>query len=71
MSFWNSQQHTPAIWLAIGNGVTAVPTESISGTVFSDANGNANLDVGETGLSGQTVYIDTNDDGKRQFTSRL
>jgi hypothetical protein len=35
----------------------------ISGTAFSDSNRNGTLDVGESGLSGITVYIDSNNNG--------
>ena len=35
-------------------------TGSVSGTITSDANNNGIVDVGETVLSGVTVYIDTN-----------
>ena len=67
VSFWSAQQHTAEIWLAIGNGVSGAPAGSISGSVFNDADGDGNLDVGETGISGQIVYNDTNDDGQRQL----
>jgi subtilase family serine protease len=40
-----------------------VTTGSISGTVFSDNNGNGTLDSGEPGLSGWGVFIDYNHDG--------
>jgi hypothetical protein len=36
---------------------------SVQGTVFDDANRNQILDVGESGLSGWTVYVDNNRDG--------
>ncbi len=39
-------------------------TGSISGTVFNDANGNGEKDLGEAGLGLWTVYIDSNKDGK-------
>jgi len=67
VSFWNAQQHTPEIWLAIANGVSGAPTGSISGMVFSDVDGDGIRDVDETGLSGRTVYDDTNNDGQREL----
>lgn len=36
-------------------------TASISGTVYSDLNDNAQMDPGEPGIAGVTVYIDVND----------
>ncbi len=36
---------------------------SITGTVFSDANGNGKQDAGELGISGVTVYNDANNSG--------
>jgi hypothetical protein len=46
-------------------GEKVIPTGgSISGTVFNDANGNLKKDSSEVGLSGWTVYIDANNDGK-------
>jgi subtilase family serine protease len=46
-----------------GGGSTTT-TASISGTVYTDANGNGKLDSGELGLSGVKVYIDSNKNGK-------
>jgi len=42
----------------------------ISGTVFSDANGNRAKDSGEAGLSGWRVFIDANGDGVFNSTER-
>ena len=36
---------------------------AISGTVFQDINANGEQDVGDTGLPGQTVFVDTNNNG--------
>jgi subtilisin-like proprotein convertase family protein len=36
---------------------------SISGTVFSDSNGNGVMDAGESPLPGVTVFLDTNNNG--------
>lgn len=38
----------------------------LTGNVFNDANGNGKQDVAEKGLAGFTVYIDSNNDGKRE-----
>ncbi len=45
-----------------GNAPAA--TASISGEVFTDANGNGSLDSGEKGLPNVTVFIDANGNGK-------
>lgn len=54
---------TPARDINVTGGVTVSGVDfgelpSITGTVFSDANGNGRLDPGEPGLAGRTVYID-------------
>ena len=36
---------------------------TISGTVFNDVNANRQLDAGESGIPGITVYLDQNDNG--------
>ncbi|HET6880554.1 MAG TPA: peptidylprolyl isomerase [Pirellulales bacterium] len=41
--------------------ITSVTVDSIDGTVFTDVNGNAQFDVGESGLAGRTVFL--NNDG--------
>jgi len=41
----------------------ALSTGSISGVVFSDANGNGIQDAGEPGLSNWTVFLDANQNG--------
>ncbi|MFI5378499.1 MAG: SdrD B-like domain-containing protein [Tepidisphaerales bacterium] len=46
-----------------GNNFGNFQLGSISGQVFTDANGNGTLDAGETGLSGWTVYLDANNNG--------
>jgi hypothetical protein len=38
-------------------------TQTVSGTVYNDANDNGVVDQGETGISGVSVYIDSNNDG--------
>jgi subtilisin-like proprotein convertase family protein len=43
--------------------VLSLPQVSISGTIFTDSNGNGVLDPGEPGEAGQTVYVDTNNNG--------
>jgi len=58
-----------SVTVSIGGTVTYVEidfryvTGSIAGTVFSDANGNAALDTGDTGLAGVTVSLDGVDAG--------
>lgn len=52
--------------LPLGGGnqlvrITSVTVDSIDGTVFTDVNGNAQLDTGEPGLAGRTVFL--NNDG--------
>ena len=44
--------------------VVVTSSGSISGTVYSDANGNGKLDSGEVGFSGVSLYIDLKKDGK-------
>ncbi|MBN1910188.1 MAG: proprotein convertase P-domain-containing protein, partial [Pirellulales bacterium] len=39
------------------------PVNEISGTVWNDLNGDGSQDVGETGLAGETVYLDLNENG--------
>ncbi|HUY90417.1 MAG TPA: SdrD B-like domain-containing protein [Pirellulales bacterium] len=46
------------------SGVNFGDRPSITGTVFTDSNGNGQLDSGEQGVSGRTVYIDSNNNGK-------
>lgn len=41
---------------------------SISGQKYSDLNGNRTKEQGESGLSGWTIYLDTNDDGIKDIT---
>jgi len=57
------------ITVADGQAVTAqdfgdTNLVQISGTVFNDANANGALDAGETGLSGWSVFIDKNKNGR-------
>ncbi len=51
----------------IGLGTT-VGIGAVSGAVFLDSNDNGRLDAGETGISGQQVYLDLNKDGVWQTT---
>jgi uncharacterized protein (DUF2141 family) len=53
-----------AFSLDLVNGKPPVSVSTISGNVFNDSNANAKLDTGEVGLSGWTIYIDKNGDGK-------
>ena len=72
-SFWSVQHHTPAHWLAIGNGAVAAATGSISGNVFNDVDGDGVRDAGEGGAAGRIVWDDTNGnavrDGYEPFTT--
>ena len=43
---------------------TAVNSASISGTIFTDVNGNGVKDAGDTGIAGRTLYIDLNNNSK-------
>jgi uncharacterized protein (DUF2141 family) len=43
---------------------------SISGTVFNDTNGSGSRDTGEVGLSGWTVFIDLDNDGRLDKNER-
>lgn len=45
------------------SGVNFGDRPSITGTVFTDSNGNGTLDSGEQGVSGRTVFIDSNNNG--------
>lgn len=46
-------------------GNTVAPPGSIGGTVFNDADGDRDLDTGESGLGGWVVYLDQNQNGRR------
>jgi uncharacterized delta-60 repeat protein len=52
---------TPKVTGELFGNTTSV---GISGTVFNDANKNGKKDSNEKGLSGWTVYLDTNNSGK-------
>jgi cyclophilin family peptidyl-prolyl cis-trans isomerase/protocatechuate 3,4-dioxygenase beta subunit len=43
--------------------ISSVTLDSIDGTVFSDLNGNGQLDAGESGIAGRTVYVDKDNSG--------
>jgi len=45
------------------NAAPPLPTGTITGNVFNDANGNGTQDSGEAGISGVSVYIDATDAG--------
>ena len=55
--------------VALFGGTTTVDlgyvpnSASVAGTVFTDTNGNGTINAGESGLAGQTVYLDLNRDG--------
>jgi uncharacterized protein (DUF2141 family) len=44
-------------------GVATIPVGSVSGIYFADANRNGVMEIGESGLSGATVFLDTNGNG--------
>jgi cyclophilin family peptidyl-prolyl cis-trans isomerase len=44
--------------------VSSITLDSIDGTVFTDTNGNGQLDSGEPGVAGRTVFIDKDGTGK-------
>ncbi|HVX14255.1 MAG TPA: SdrD B-like domain-containing protein [Pirellulales bacterium] len=50
-------------------GVVFGDLPSISGTVFTDTNGNGTLDSGETGVSGRTVFINQDGSGTADGTN--
>ena len=41
-----------------------IPSMTVSGTIFNDANGNGIRDEGEAGVSGIDVFVDLNNDGE-------
>ena len=43
--------------------ISSVHVDSIDGTVFSDANANGQLDTGEPGVAGRTVFLDNDGSG--------
>jgi Domain of unknown function (DUF4214)/SdrD B-like domain len=49
--------------IALTDGNPGPHTLAISGVVFADFNGNGVLDSSESGLDGQTVFLDLNNDG--------
>ncbi|MEA5517337.1 SdrD B-like domain-containing protein [Limnoraphis robusta Tam1] len=56
--------------LNFGNFREASPeTGQISGTKFNDANDNENLDPGEQGIGGVTIYLDLNNNGQLDLNS--
>lgn len=46
--------------------ISSVTIDSIDGTVFSDTNGNGQLDTGEQGVAGRTLFVDLNGTGTVQ-----
>ena len=56
------------VTVAAGQVVTGINfglrQTQITGTVWNDTNGNGMQDAGESGLAGQTVYLDLNHDGQ-------
>jgi hypothetical protein len=59
----NGSNVTGANFGDASTSTTPPPAVSISGEVFTDTNGNAKLDSGETGVAGVVVYLDLNNDG--------
>lgn len=47
-----------------GKGEDFVPTQSVSGTIFNDVDGDGERDAGEGGVEGARVYVDVNRDGE-------
>jgi peptidyl-prolyl cis-trans isomerase A (cyclophilin A) len=43
--------------------ISSISVDSIDGTVFNDANDNGQLDPGEAGVAGRTIFIDSNGTG--------
>jgi cyclophilin family peptidyl-prolyl cis-trans isomerase/uncharacterized protein (DUF2141 family) len=43
--------------------ISSITVDNIDGTVFNDINGNGQLNSGETGISGRTVFVDVNGTG--------
>jgi cyclophilin family peptidyl-prolyl cis-trans isomerase len=61
-----------SITVTAGHTTTSVvfgELPSISGTVFTDTNGNGTLDSGETGVSGRTVFINQDGSGTADGTN--
>jgi uncharacterized delta-60 repeat protein len=50
-------------WVHFGFAQNAVPSASISGSVFDDLNDNGKQNTGEAGLEGWTVYLDLSNSG--------
>jgi cyclophilin family peptidyl-prolyl cis-trans isomerase len=55
--------------LPLGQGnqlvrINSMAVINVSGTVFTDANGNGQLDSGETGIAGRTVFLDKDGTGQ-------
>lgn len=46
-------------------GGVGLGTGALSGRIFNDVNGNGQMDGGEVGLAGVTVFVDLNDNGVR------
>ncbi len=43
--------------------ISSITVDSIDGTVFTDANSNGQLDAGENGVAGRTVFVDVDGTG--------
>jgi GH25 family lysozyme M1 (1,4-beta-N-acetylmuramidase) len=70
VSFGNNDADENPFNFTITGTVAPVQYGSIGGTVFNDANGNSSRDAGEAGLSGWTVFIDLDNDGRLDKNER-
>ncbi|WP_287276271.1 Ig-like domain-containing protein, partial [Okeania sp. SIO2G5] len=59
----DGNNNTPNSSATVNVTVDSPPSGSISGIIFNDTNQNGFLELGETALSGVTVFIDTNQNG--------
>jgi len=57
--------------LIVGMAPTPTPTGTIRGTAYLDNNGSLHRDSGDGMLAGATVYLDLNDDGRRDVGEPL
>ena len=49
--------------------ISSITLDSIDGTVFTDTNGNGQLDSGEPGVAGRTVFVNVDGTGKPDNTN--
>jgi uncharacterized repeat protein (TIGR01451 family) len=59
VSIVGAEDNTPST----GTDTTPIASSSLAGVVFNDLDGNGNLDTGEPGTNGVTVYLDLNNNG--------